>query len=170
MKKSHLRRAPFEIGLTRFTLIVILALACTVSFGFTPISDDEYDTNAVQGDVQFTTVDVVIDTHDVPLAAWQIEFTAPQNVQIVGIENGDFADDPPHYDPAAIQNNRVILAQYSLDDAGDLPSGEMRAATLHLRVEGELDLDELKIELTAAGDARGERLDDATTRIERNDD
>jgi hypothetical protein len=82
----------------------------------------------------FGYIDLHIDPHGKPLAAWQVEFTAKDNsATLVGIEGGDTGayKDPPHYDPAALANSRVILAAYSTAD--DLPTSKTRVARLHLQ-------------------------------------
>ncbi|MHC4768662.1 MAG: hypothetical protein ACYTEI_08130, partial [Planctomycetota bacterium] len=71
--------------------------------------------------VRFQAVHVSVDTGDEPLAAYQLDLrAATDNVRIVGIEGGAhpaFAD-PPYYDPAAIQGDRVIIGAFSTVPAG----------------------------------------------------
>jgi len=85
--------------------------------------------------VRFTTVDVRIDPHGQSLAAYQVEFIAPPQVKLVGIEGGDHAafKDPPYYDPAALTQSRVILAAFNT--GSDLPKAAFRVARLHVQVE-----------------------------------
>lgn len=91
---------------------------------------------AVQ-DVRFTHVDVYVTPAGAgALTAWQVELTDPSGrAKLVGIEGGEFApwNDAPHYDPAALQGERIILAAYALDDA---VGGRQRVARVHLAVEG----------------------------------
>lgn len=86
---------------------------------------------------RFTWVDIYADSGDVPLAAYQLELRATSgDFKIVGIEGGEhpaFAT-PPYYDPAALQNHRVILAALSTDDA--LPTGRTRVARVHVMIQG----------------------------------
>jgi hypothetical protein len=88
---------------------------------------------------RFSYVDVYLDAKSQSLAAWQFEFTAERgHVTVVGIEGGEhpaFAKNPPYYDPAALGQNRVILAAFSTDN--DLPKGKTRIARIHLMIEGE---------------------------------
>ncbi len=88
-------------------------------------------------DVRFAAVDVIVDSGQTPLAAWQFEILSRSpGVEIVGIEGGEheaFAD-PPYYDPEAMNNDRVILAAFSTSE--ELPSGRGRIARLHLQLEG----------------------------------
>ncbi len=88
---------------------------------------------------RFQAVDVFVDSKAQPLAAYQIEITAPkESVKIVGIEGGEHAAfrEPPFYDPKAIQHERVILAAFSTSAAGKLPSGRTRVATIHVQIAG----------------------------------
>jgi hypothetical protein len=86
---------------------------------------------------RFTSVDLFIDPHGQPLAAYQLEFLAdPARVTLVGIEGGEHPayQQPPYYDPKALSGHRVILA--ALSTATELPATRTRVATLHLRVTG----------------------------------
>lgn len=105
--------------------------------------------------VRFRPVDVYVDSGAQPLAAYQVEITA-RGATIAGVEGGDppaFAE-PPHYDPAALQGGRIILAAF--DTGSDLPHGRTRVATLHMRESGSADYE---IKLTAAATAAGVRID-----------
>ena len=87
---------------------------------------------------RFEWVDVYLDSGDAPLAAYQLELTAESGTfQIVGVEGGEHAAfvEPPYYDPAALQHDRVILAAFSTGD--DLPTGSTRVARVHVMIEGE---------------------------------
>jgi len=89
--------------------------------------------------VQFRAVDIFVDSKDIPLAAYQLQFAVTNgNAKIVGIEGGEhpaFAA-APFYDPKAIQHERVILAAFSTQTADKLPRGKTRVATIHLQVSG----------------------------------
>jgi len=110
---------------------------------------------------RFAAIDLFIDSGNDPLAAWQVEFHATKGVvRIVGIESGEhavFGDDPPYYDPDAMMNDRVILAQYSLGRADSLPTGRTRIATVHVQIEGEME-PQFSMLLQAAGDDEGCRI------------
>lgn len=111
--------------------------------------------NAAAEAVRFRPVDVYIDSGGEPLAAYQVEITA-RGATIAGVEGGDppaFAE-PPHYDPAALQGGRIILAAFNT--GGDLPRGRTRVATLHMRETGN---SEYQIKLAAAANAAGARID-----------
>jgi hypothetical protein len=108
--------------------------------------------------VRFEAVDVFIDTGDRPLAAYQFELKAcVGHAKIVGIEGGEHQAfrSPPYYDPAALQNDRVIIADFDLGE--DLPSGRSRVARIHLQVTGEEEPRYIAILQVAAAPA-GQRI------------
>ena len=92
---------------------------------------------ADQPAVRFAAVDVHLDSGAVPLAAYQFELTAETgDFTIVGIEGGEhpaFAE-PPYYDPAALSQDRVIIAAFNIGP--DLPVGNTRVARVHVRLVG----------------------------------
>lgn len=93
--------------------------------------------NIADNEVRFEAVDVIVDSGNMPLAAWQFEIQSRSpGVEIVGIEGGSHQafSDPPYYDPRAMNNDRVILAAFSTDEK--LPTGRSRLARLHLQLEG----------------------------------
>ena len=64
----------------------------------------------------FGTYDVVVETGSRPLAAYQVEITvAAGDAKLVGIEGGEHPEftEPPFYDPAALREERVVLAAFS---------------------------------------------------------
>jgi len=82
----------------------------------------------------FRALDVYVDSHSAPLAAYQIEIQAPQGeVKIVGIEGGEHPAflAPPFYDPKAMRQERLILAAFSTHSEVGLPKGKTRVATVH---------------------------------------
>jgi len=85
----------------------------------------------------FATVDVLIDSKDEPLAAYQFEFAAETgDVKIVGVEGGEHPafQGAPCYDPEALEHGRIVIAAFNT--GRDLPKGRTRVATLHLRIAG----------------------------------
>jgi hypothetical protein len=120
--------------------------------------------------VRFETVDVFVDTADKTLAAYQLEFfDAAGDTKIAGIEGGvhpAFAT-PPYYDPKAMQQERVILAAFTTEDAAALPVGKVRVATIHLQTTG-TDAPDFQIRLQAAADAAGRTITAEATFQERN--
>jgi hypothetical protein len=106
----------------------------------------------------FAFVDVCIDSHGVPLAAYQFELrVASGDVKLVGIEGGDHAAfaKPPYYDPKALLNDRVVIAAFNTGSAETLPSQKTRVARLMVRVGGEARPKyEVKLHVAASVDAK----------------
>src|SRR5512145_190868 len=75
---------------------------------------------------QFRAVDIYLDAGSTPLAAYQLEFSITNQVaKIAGIEGGEHPAfrTPPHYDPKAMQQERVIIAAFNAGKTSDLPTG-----------------------------------------------
>jgi len=112
--------------------------------------------------VRFTAVDVYIDAPE-PMAAWQLEFSATTGVmQVVGVENGDSEafDGAPYYDRDAVESgraDRIVVADYSLENEDELPSGRVRVTTLHLMVSGDEE-PEFDTRLIVASSHDGKRI------------
>jgi hypothetical protein len=109
---------------------------------------------------RFRVVDVFVDTQAQPLAAYQVELTGTAGtVRIVGIEGGDpeVFRDPPHYDPRAMQSERVILAAFTTAPEAGLPVGRSRVASVHLQVVGDAE-PSLTVRLHVAASATGTRI------------
>lgn len=106
--------------------------------------------------VRFRALDVIIDSGDAELAAYQVEVRGT-HVQLQSVENGEHPafDEPPYYDREALQHDRIILA--ALHTGADLPKGRTRVARLHLYVVGDETLD-CTATLTVAADRDGERI------------
>ena len=105
--------------------------------------------------VRFPYLDVYFDAGARPLAAYQFELIAdPERVKIVGVEGGEHAAfaGPPYYDPAALQDSRIIIAAFNIGKS--LPVGKTRIARLHLYVTGAGE-PEYEIKLQAAASADG---------------
>lgn len=112
----------------------------------------------------FVALDVYVDAGNVPLAAYQFEFTAP-GAKLVGIEGGEssaFAQ-APYYDPRALaddgapgQGERIVVAAFSTQH--DLPNGRTRVARLHLNVPAANAQINHEIMLITAGDANGRQI------------
>ena len=90
---------------------------------------------------RFQALAVYLDT-DEPVAAWQFELTdAAGLMRVVGVENGDSAEfgDAPYYDVGAVRRGtaeRIVIADFSLSDPQQLPSGYTRIATVHVMLRG----------------------------------
>lgn len=112
---------------------------------------------------RFAAVDLFIDSGDRPLGAYQLEFRtanagAGAGAVIVGIEGGDAAPfkDAPFYDPAAMRQERVILAAFST--AADLPRGRTRVARIHLMTRAD-SIPEYQTTLITASTGEGRKFE-----------
>jgi hypothetical protein len=111
---------------------IFLLIPLCFAFGAASVAQDRTA-------ARFTSVDIFVDPIGQPLAAYQLELnTTAGDVTIVGIEGSDVAafNEPPYYDPAAMQSNRVILAAFNTAAAKDLPKIRTRVARVHVRVAG----------------------------------
>jgi hypothetical protein len=140
--------------LRQLVALVVLALALVPCVALTA-APEQQDQPATPGappaapSARFTSVDIYVDSGDSPLAAYQVEFKGQLAdglngaVQLVGIEGigggggakGMAYTEPPGYDPAALSQNRVVIADFSTAAADKLPHGKTRVARLHLRIE-----------------------------------
>lgn len=113
---------------------------------------------AVQEPSRFAALEIVIDTGDKPLAAWQLELSCdPARGKIVGVEGGDPAPfrDAPYYDPAALHGGgRIVLAAFTTEP--NAPAGKLRVARIHMEERGAV---EYTPKLITAGAPGGERFD-----------
>ena len=113
--------------------------------------------------VRFAALDIYLETAE-PLAAWQFELReSAGRVRVVGVENGDSAafDGTPYYDLETVSEgaaDRIIVADYSMRPAEELPVGRSRIATVHVQLEGPADPDYV-LSLMAAGGADGEPIE-----------
>jgi hypothetical protein len=116
----------------------------------------EPDYSTAQPGVRFAPLNIYIDSGSKSLAAYQFELKATVGqIKIVGVEGGqpEAFKEAPYYDPAALQNDRIIIAAFST--AGNLPRGRTRVATLHLQIIGEIEPQyELKLIVAADADAK----------------
>ena len=106
----------------------------------------------------FQTVEIYIDAGEQELAAYQFELkVVAGEAAIVGVENGAHAafSEPPYYDPAALQQERIIIADFNTGK--DLPRGQTRVTTLHVVITGEVKV-EYDVQLTVAADADGSAI------------
>jgi hypothetical protein len=137
-------------------LLTILTGISMLASSFTPQPDSEYSTP--RPTVRFAPLHVYVDTGRHELAAFQFELRAEAgHIKIVGVEGGRHAAfaEPPYYDPAALANNRIIIAAF--DIGGELPSGRTRIATIHLQIIGDVE-PQYQLKLTVAADADGEEV------------
>lgn len=91
--------------------------------------------------IEFRSVDIFLDSNE-PVAAWQFRLSDKNSMmKIVGVENGESEvfPDAPYYDRDAVAEgsaDRIIVADYSLADEHQLPTGRVRIATLHIMLSG----------------------------------
>jgi hypothetical protein len=115
--------------------------------------------------IQFIGINIYVDAGLTPLAAYQLEFKATNGtVKIVGIEGGESPafKEPPHYDPRAMQQERVVIAAFTTDSADKLPSAKTRVATIHLQVSGDAKPN-YTLKLEAAADSNGKTISATAT-------
>ena len=109
--------------------------------------------------IRFDAIDLYIDTGDDPLAAYQLDLSAAVgDVKIVGLEGGEHPafSAPPYYDPAAMQGDRVIIADFSTAAAHTLPTGKTRIATIHVQIIGDIEPKySVELQVSATSDGKG---------------
>jgi hypothetical protein len=122
-----------------------------------------------QQTVRFQAVDIFIDSKEISLAAYQLEFSVKTgDAKVVGVEGGEHRafKDAPFYDPKAIQHERVIIAAFNTTWGDKLPKNKTRVATIHLQVTGERNPD-YAVKLEAAATLEGRKIVVETTYEER---
>ncbi len=118
---------------------------------------------------RFAVLDIYVEAQGEPLAAYQLEISTTNSlVRISGIEGGEHAafQNPPYYDPKAMQTNRVILAAFSKDSVDKLPVTKTRVASIHYLVTGQ-SAPEFSIKLITAGTSSAKKIKAEATFIER---
>jgi hypothetical protein len=141
-------------------LFVALLLGSVLTF-IAPLS--------ASAQTRFLTLDVFVDSGTAPLAAYQLEVHDGMGVaKLVGVEGGEVGvfQSPPHYDPRALQAERVVLAAFSTAKADGLPRGRARVATLHYQVTGEA-APRFEVKLQTAATANGGKISAKPTIEER---
>ena len=126
-----------------------LALACTAG-----------------ASTRFAAYEVVIDSGEHELAAWQVEI---RNAawRVVGVEGGAIPfEEPAYHDPKALATGRIVLAAFTLSPK--LHAGKQRVAIVHVEESAELEPRERaranRALLVAAADESGRRIR-ATVRV-----
>jgi hypothetical protein len=140
------------------TLLLLALIGAAPSESNEPVSLAPASTQSVR----FATVDIRIDSKNHPLAAYQLEVSADSpHVKLAGIEGGEHAAfrEPPYYDPAALNQNRIILAAFNT--GSDLPAKEFRAARLHVQISGDVK-PKWEVKLTVASASDGSAIPGAT--------
>ena len=157
--------AGYKPAIRQITNLRYFALCTLLSFiSVTAVPAQNSTNNAAN--VRFIAVDIFVNSSNQSLAAYQLEFAATNGVaKIVGIEGGEHPAfrEAPHYEPKAMQSDRVIIAAYSTDN--QLPVGKTRVATIHLQVTG--DSPQFGIHLETAGNSAGNKIEAEATFEER---
>ena len=116
------------------------------------------DYSTAPSGVRFAPLHIYIDSGNRSLAAYQFELKAAAGqIKIVGVEGGSHEafKEAPYYDPAALANDRIIIAAFST--GSDLPKGRTRIATIHLQITGDAE-PKYELILTVAGDAEAKEI------------
>lgn len=134
----------------KLTVIILMSISIIV-----PVlaRQAEQDIPTVLSNVRFAPLHIYLDSGNKPLAAYQFELKAPAGqIKIVGVEGGQHKafEEAPYYDPAALANDRIIIAAFNT--GGELPKGRTRIATIHLQIIGDAEPD-YELKLIVAGDA-----------------
>lgn len=145
------------------TIVIILISMCLMvsSLAQQPVQDIIYtEAGPPIGSpaVRFAPLHVFLDSGDQALAAFQFELkTSAGQIKIVGVEGGEHPafGKPPYYDPAALTQDRIIIAAFDTGD--DLPTGRTRIATIHLQIIGDIEPD-YALDLTVAASVDGEQI------------
>ena len=117
--------------------------------------------SAAAQDARFVPVEIFLDSAQ-PVAAWQFELVDRNGrMTVVGVENGASKafTGAPYYDRPATQAGeveRIVVVDYTLADAPELPTGRTRIATVHLMIVGEADFE---VTLVTATTADGQQID-----------
>ena len=139
----------------RFSIMLMVIWAAIPS----PVMGSDTTNLAASDSVIFYPLDIYIDPHDEPLAAYQFELRdETQCLKIVGVEGGDHPafKAPPYYDPKALSENRIIIAAFSTES--DLPRDKTRVATIHV-VETGNRTPQISVELAVAASSDGSRIE-----------
>ncbi|HUU17391.1 MAG TPA: hypothetical protein VMW72_09600 [Sedimentisphaerales bacterium] len=135
------------------TAIILMSISIIV-----PVlaQQSEQDIPTVQPKVRFAPLHIYLDSGSKSLAAYQFELKATAGqIKIVGVEGGQHKafKEAPYYDPAALANDRIIIAAFNT--GRELPTGRTRIATIHLQIIDEAEPDyELKLTVAADVDAK----------------
>ena len=145
--------------------VCLMALAHTQDNPQNATTDPQQSTTQLDGPdttdedaVRFEAIDVFVDSGSNALAAYQFELKSESpGVEIVGIEGGEHQafEEPPFYDPKAMNNNRVILAAFNTGD--NLPSGRSRVARIHVQLQGS-GAKRYRTELKASATTDGQKI------------
>ena len=137
-----------------FSIVGLCAVLCVAALPAPVRSDDAA--------VRFAALDIYLEASE-PFAAWQFELSeGTGKMLVVGVENGESAafEDAPYYDLEAVRAGvaeRIVVADFTIRPVSELPSGRVRIATVHVRLNGPADPD-YALRLIAAADEAGEPI------------
>jgi hypothetical protein len=135
----------------------LTSIILTSVFVIVPVlaQQSELDDSTAQPKVRFAPLHIYLETCNL-LAAYQFELKVTTgHVKIVGVEGGSHKafKEAPYYDPAALANDRIIIAAFNT--SRDLPTDRTRIATIHLQITGDVEPQyELKLIVAADADAK----------------
>lgn len=144
-------------------ILVLFALGICLS-GAASMQNSSTDSRA-EVVSSFGVTEVWLDAGNGHLGSWQVELVAASpSTRVVGIEGGDAGvfGAPPHYDPDAMQRDRVILGAYAALPEAQLPTGRVLVARVHFMAHGTANPDWTATVMTAGG-ASGERIEASVT-------
>ena len=139
----------------RLVIIIPITICLVISV---LAQQSHLEKTSVQQSIRFAPLHIYIDSGNEDLAAFQFELkTVSGQIKIVGVEGGEHNafKKPPYYDPAALANDRIIIAAFNTSD--DLPKGRSRIASIHLQVIGDIQ-PEYELKLIVAANADGEEI------------
>ena len=137
-------------------MVITLITFCIVVAGL--VQQSEQKEPLAQPRVRFAPLHIFLDSGNQGLAAFQFELKAVTGqIKIVGVEGGEHPvfKKPPYYDPAALANDRIIIAAFSTSH--DLPTGRSRITTIHLQIIGDTQ-PKYELDLIVVANADGEKI------------
>ncbi len=138
----------------KMTIIILTLCFTALTYSFGKALEPQADFS----NVRFVPVDIIIDSADKSIAAYQFELKVTSGIaKLSGVEGGDCEafKAPGYYDPKALNHGRIILAAFNLDKS--LPSGKFRCARLHFMISGD-QTPEFEITPVVIADAKGNKV------------
>ena len=138
--------------------LIVIILVCMCLMVPVMAHRSEHHDRTDERRVRFAPLHIYLDSGARPLAAFQFELKATTGrIKIVGVEGGQHPafKKPPYYDPAALANDRIIIAGFNTGN--ELPTGRTRIATIHLQIIGDVEPD-YELKLAVAADADGKEI------------
>ncbi len=146
----------------KYMVICLVAISLILAFLY---AEAGQAATKVGPKVRFAPLHIYLDSGNKSLAAYQFELKAAAGkpapakagVKIVGVEGGQHKafKEAPYYDPAALANDRIIIAAFNT--GSELPRGRTRIATIHLQIIGDAEPD-YELKLVVAGDADAKEI------------